>query len=88
MGRYNERPSRSNHFRFSRLVTAKRLATAGSILGAIALASNTGIERAAFCVMLASSLGYAWIFRHTEKEIVILNLSFAVINVIGIWRTL
>tara|TARA_Y100001951_G_scaffold74431_1_gene61389 strand:+ start:72 stop:338 length:267 start_codon:yes stop_codon:yes gene_type:complete len=88
MGRHNGTTRGSSNFRFPRFLSAKTAATAGSILGAASISANVGIEVLAFAVMLVSSLCFAWVFRHTEREVVILNLSFAVINMIGIVRAL
>lgn len=63
----------------------KKLALALSLIGSLALASNTpGLAVPAFISMLTGSIIWVIVFARKEKEAAILNGAFAVINVVGI----
>ncbi len=67
----------------------KWFSTALQLSGALALALHLPFSGWAYPVMLAGAIGWVWVaYRQKEGALLTLNLSFAVINMIGIWRWL
>jgi len=62
----------------------KKLATALGITGALMLASNSGLTVPAYCIMLASSVIFIGTLWNKEREVVVLNAAFGIINIVGI----
>lgn len=65
----------------------KWIGTAAGILGATLIALNVGAVGYGFALFLVSSLiwgAVGWIQR--EPSLLVLQIGFTVINVIGIWR--
>jgi len=68
------------------MVILKRYATGASILGASMLAANIGFNWLAFLVMASGSIAFLVAFWNTEKELIVLNSAFLIINLAGLWR--
>ena len=69
------------------LRTAKWIGTAAGVAGATLIALNLGAEGYGFVLFLVSSLIWStvgWVQR--EPSLLVLQIAFTAINVVGIWR--
>ncbi len=66
----------------------KKVALVSGLVGAIMLAANLNITILAYCLMMLGSIIWVTTLWRTEREAALLNLGFALINVIGIVRAL
>ena len=69
------------------LNTIKWIGTAAGVSGAIMIALNLGVVAYGFAFFLiSSSLWLAAAFAQRETSLVVLQGTFTVINVLGLWR--
>jgi hypothetical protein len=69
------------------LSAVKWIGTAAGVSGATLIALNLGVVGYGFALFLISSLiwsGVGWI--HREPSLLVLQLAFTIINVVGLWR--
>ncbi len=66
----------------------KKVALVSGLVGAIMLAANLNITILAYCLMMLGSIIWVTTLWRTGREAALLNLGFALINVIGIVRAL
>jgi hypothetical protein len=66
----------------------KKAALVLGLVGCLLLALNTGLTLVAYLFMLTSSGLWIWTLRRSEREAMLLNVGFALINLVGIWRAL
>jgi len=66
----------------------KKVALVSGLVGAIMLAANLNMTIVAYCLMMLGSVIWVVTMWRTEREAALLNLGFALINVIGIVRAL
>lgn len=66
----------------------KKIALVSGLVGAIMLAANLNLTIVAYILMMLGSVIWVVTMWRTEREAALLNLGFALINVIGIVRAL
>ena len=66
----------------------KKVALISGLVGAVMLAANLNLTIVAYCLMMLGSIIWIVTLWRTEREAALLNLGFALINVIGIVRPL
>jgi hypothetical protein len=66
----------------------KKVALISGLVGAVMLAANLNLTIMAYCLMMLGSIIWIVTLWRTEREAALLNLGFALINVIGIVRAL
>jgi hypothetical protein len=66
----------------------KKVALISGLVGAVMLAANLNLTIVAYCLMMLGSIIWIVTLWRTEREAALLNLGFALINVIGIVRAL
>lgn len=71
-----------------RMWVMKKVALISGLVGAIMLAANLNMTIVAYCLMMLGSVIWVVTMWRTEREAALLNLGFALINVIGIVRAL
>lgn len=71
-----------------RLCGMKKVALISGLVGAVMLAANLNLTIVAYCLMMLGSVIWIITLWRTEREAALLNLGFALINVIGIVRAL
>ena len=71
-----------------RLCGMKKVALISGLVGAVMLAANLNLTIVAYCLMMLGSIIWIITLWRTEREAALLNLGFALINVIGIVRAI
>ena len=71
-----------------RLCGMKKVALISGLVGAVMLAANLNLTIVAYCLMMLGSVIWVVTLWRTEREAALLNLGFALINIIGIVRAL
>jgi hypothetical protein len=66
----------------------KKVALVSGLVGAIMLAANLNLTIVAYILMMLGSVIWVATMWRTEREAALLNLGFALINIIGIVRAL
>ena len=66
----------------------KKVALISGLVGAVMLAANLNLTIVAYCLMMLGSVIWVVTLWRTEREAELLNLGFALINIIGIVRAL
>jgi hypothetical protein len=66
----------------------KKVALISGLVGAVMLAANLNLTIVAYCLMMLGSIIWIITLWRTEREAALLNLGFALINVIGIVRAI
>jgi hypothetical protein len=66
----------------------KKVALISGLVGAVMLAANLNLTVVAYCLMMLGSIIWVVTMWKTEREAALLNLGFAIINIIGIVRAL
>jgi hypothetical protein len=66
----------------------KKIALISGLVGAVMLAANLNLTIVAYCLMMLGSIIWIVTLWRTEREAALLNLGFALINVIGIVRAI
>ena len=66
----------------------KKVALISGLVGAVMLAANLNLTIVAYCLMMLGSIIWIVTLWRTEREAALLNLGFALINVIGIVRAI
>ena len=66
----------------------KKVALISGLVGAIMLAANLNLTIVAYSLMMLGSVVWVVTMWRTEREAALLNLGFAIINIIGIVRAL
>jgi hypothetical protein len=64
----------------------KKVALISGLVGAVMLAANLNLTIVAYCLMMLGSIIWIITLWRTEREAALLNLGFALINIIGIVR--
>jgi hypothetical protein len=66
----------------------KKVALISGLVGAVMLAANLNLTIVAYCLMMLGSIIWIITLWRTEREAALLNLGFALINIIGIVRAI
>ena len=66
----------------------KKVALISGLVGAVMLAANLNLTIVAYCLMMLGSIVWVVTLWRTEREAALLNLGFALINIIGIVRAI
>lgn len=66
----------------------KKVALISGLVGAIMLAANLNLTIVAYSLMMLGSVVWVTTLWRTEREAALLNLGFALINIIGIVRAI
>ena len=66
----------------------KKVALVSGLIGAIMLAANLNLTIVAYSLMMLGSIVWVVTMWRNEREAALLNLGFAIINIIGIVRAL
>jgi hypothetical protein len=66
----------------------KKVALISGLVGAVMLAANLNLTIVAYCLMMLGSIIWIVTLWRTEREAALLNLGFALINIIGIVRAI
>ena len=78
---------RHTRFKTPFLNPAKWMGTATGVAGAILIALNLGVVAYGFGLFLLSSILWSWVgWMHREPSLIVLQSTFFVINMIGLYR--
>ena len=66
----------------------KKVALISGLVGGAMLAANLNLTIVAYCLMMLGSIIWIITLWRTEREAALLNLGFALINIIGIVRAI